>query len=748
MKPAAASPGLLLVAVVLLCAVLSWVTFAAATSMPRMGLTLLASPDGSVVTIAGVDLNARIDNPGIVPGARLRAIGTVPAPGSAPADPILLEADDVRPEPDSLDTYAALDAFYARQSMLAAIVAQPRVTLYLVNPLTGADYTVVAYPKGSPWWTLPSGFWVQFLTGIAGTLIAGWVWALRPRALGPIMFALTAVGLIGATTTSAIYANRELAINGDWFAAMIPINHAGSLMFGLAIIGLFLCYPCRLVRPRWLLILPLVLLVAMGLDLAEIGAGPAQLYLWVAVETLAIFITIAAQWWSTRRHPSDRAALGWIGLSVIAGAGSYTLLGAAPVLLHLPFGVPQSHVTGVLVVIYVGLALGLLRYRLFELGRWAYRILFYTVGALLLLTFDAVLVIALDLDSAPAFGLALVAVGFLYLPLRDWLWRRLMRSRQIEDHQLFAAAIDVAFAPSRQDSAIRWRNLLARLFDPLELAEAEADIAQPSLPGDGLTLFLPAIAGAPALRLAYPFAGRGLFTPEHLQLANQLVTLTEHAEAGRAAYTRGVGEERRRMARDLHDDVGARLLTGLHTADAATRPILQAALSDIRAIVSGLSGDEASLDRVLAETRHETARRLEAAGIALDWPVNDMSGDAIQLDYRLHKALTSSVREIVSNVIRHAEASALAVSLYLDDDHLTLHFADNGIGLATTALAGETQGFGLRNLRHRIEDVGGRLTLTNTGKGTAIGIDVPLRAAVSTPDRGLSALPEALGSAP
>ncbi|HTM76081.1 MAG TPA: ATP-binding protein, partial [Devosia sp.] len=506
-------------------------------------------------------------------------------------------------------------------------------------------------------------------------------------------------------------------------------------------------YPRALVRPVWLLLLPLVLLVAMLFDLGEIGVGPSQLYLWVALETAAIFVAIAAQWWATRHRPSDRAALGWIGLSVVVGAGSYTLLGAAPVVLHLPFGLPQSHVTGVLVVIYVGIALGLQRYRLFELGSWAYRILFYTIGALLLLVIDAVLVIALNLDSAPAFGVALVAVGFLYLPLRDWLWHRLINNRQIEDHQLFAAAIDVAFAPSRSDSAARWRALLVRLFDPLEIAETAPDISRPGISGDGLTLLLPAIAGAPALRLAYPFAGRGLFAPEHLQLANQLVTLTEHAEAGRAAYTRGVDEERRRMARDLHDDVGARLLTGLHTADAATRPTLQAALSDIRAIVSGLAGDEASLDRVLAETRHETARRLEAAGIALDWPVSDNPGDAVLLDYRLHKALTSAVREIVSNVIRHAEASQLAVALALTPDRLTLQFVDNGSGLPAAALAGETQGFGLRNLRHRVEDVGGTLGLANTGHGTVISIAMPLHAPLPTPDRGLHALPEPLQSA-
>lgn len=741
MKFTAVTPGLLMIAVALLCAALTWLTFAAATGEPRIGLTLSPTPGNDGVLIAGMDWQARLEGPAVVPGSRLLAIGAAPAP------PIPLLADDVRPEPDSLDTYPALEAFFVRQTALAAVLAQPSVTLYLRHPTSGADYTVTAHPRAGPWWALPSGFWVQFLTGIAGALIAGWLWALRPRQLGTIMFAISAAGLAMATTTSAIYANRELAIDGAAFAAMIPINHVGSLLFGLAQIGLFLCYPHRLVRPAWLLLLPVVLAVAMGLDRAELGPGPSQLYLWIALETLAILLAIGAQGWSTRHSPSDRAALGWVGLSVAVGAGTYTILGAAPVLLHLPFGLPQSHITGVLVVIYIGLALGLQRYRLFELGSWAYRILFYTIGALLLLALDAVLVITLDLDGAPAFGLALVAIGFLYLPLRDWLWNRLTRSRRIEDHQLFAAAIEVAFAPSRSDSAARWRALLERLFDPLEIAEAPADTARPGLTGDGLTLLLPAIAGAPALRLAFPFGGRGLFAPEHLQLANQLVTLTEHAEAGRAAYSRGAGEERLRMARDLHDDVGARLLTGLHTADALTRPTLQAALADIRAIVSGLSGDQASLDRVLAETRHETARRLEAAGIALDWPVNDLPGAAVLLDYRLHKALTSAVREIVSNVIRHAGARHLAVALDLDGDRLALRFADDGHGLPADALAGETAGFGLRNLRHRIDDIGGRLTLANSAQGATLAIEVPLRAALSTPDPGLQGLPEALKSA-
>ncbi|MEO8684164.1 MAG: ATPase, partial [Devosia sp.] len=308
MKSTATTPGLLLVAVTLLCAALALLTFTMATGEPRIGLTLTPIAGNDDVLIAAMDWEARLQDPGIVRGSRLLAIGA----GDSP--PIPLQADDVRPEPDSLETYAALDAFFVRQTAFAAVLAQPSVTLYLRHPTTGTDYTVNANPHGNPWWALPSGFWAQFLTGIAGALIAGWLWALRPRQLGPIMFALSAVGLVMATTTSAIYANRELAIDGAAFAVMIPINHAGALIFGLAMIGLFLCYPHRLVRPAWLLVLPAVLVLAMLLDLGEIGLGPSQLYLWIALETLVILLAIAAQWWSTRASPSDRAALGWLGL--------------------------------------------------------------------------------------------------------------------------------------------------------------------------------------------------------------------------------------------------------------------------------------------------------------------------------------------------------------------------------------------------------------------------------------------------
>ncbi|UJW87170.1 sensor histidine kinase [Devosia sp. SL43] len=748
MKYSPATPNLLLVAVTLLCVLVFVVVAGFASTMPRLGIKLTAGPENAGVFVTAIDPASAFE-PGIELYSELLAIGNAPPPGPRPEnwfEPLRLEAGDLIPEPDSLETYPGLLTFFDRQNGLSRMLSHDSVELHLRSSTTLQTYTAIGHPDGLPLWRLPDGFWVQLLTGIAGMLIAGWVWALRPRSAGPILFALTAIGLLAATSTSAIYANRELAIDATAFASMIGINHAGVLLFGLAMVGLLLSYPRPLVRSAWFWLIPVLVAVYLAIDIAHIGLGPSQLYIFVAAAMLGIIAAVIMQWWATRRSPSDRAALGWLGLSVIAGCGAFTVLGAAPVLFGTPSGIPQSHVTGVLVIIYAGLALGVSRYRLFELGDWSYRILFYTVGAILLLIIDATLIYVLNLEAAPALGVSLIFVSFAYLPARDWIWRRLTARRRVEQDELFSAALDIAFAPSPSASAQLWRALMQRLFDPLEIEETTDATKLPSATEDGLSMQLPAVAGAPPLRLTYLFAGRGLFSPTHLKLATNLVSLTERADEGRAAYMRGVGEERRRMARDLHDDVGARLLTGLHTADEHTRPTLQAALSDIRAIVSGLSGDEASLDRVLAETRHEAARRLEAADIVLDWPLLETEAEAIQLDYRLHKALTSSVREIVSNAIRHSGASRLAVTPTLSPGHLALGFTDNGKGLPSAALAGETAGFGLRNLRHRIEDIGGHLTLSSTSAGTTITLDIPLVLAPHTPEPGVLTSADALNS--
>jgi hypothetical protein len=81
---------------------------------------------------------------------------------------------------------------------------------------------------------------------------------------------------------------------------------------------------------------------------------------------------------------------------------------------------------------------------------------------------DAALISWIALVRAPAFGLALVMVGFLYLPLRDIIARKLFR-RDGEIEASFQDILAIALAEGEVERMDRWRGLLDRVFQPLKI---------------------------------------------------------------------------------------------------------------------------------------------------------------------------------------------------------------------------------------------------------------------------------------
>ncbi len=693
-----------------------------AARQPWLGLALLPDDDGGVHIVAVADDGPAAGLLAAGPAAPLTLTGLAPAEGNR-ATAVVPTAADLTPEPDVLPTYEAMAAFLARQNALAVLLRGGPVAVTVQAP-DGTERQITVVPhEARPLASLPPVYWFQLAVGMAGLLLSFWVLAVRRQDRASLLFALVGLSMLTFTTAAALYSSRELALPAPLFRLLAEANTAGALTFGIAMIGVFLSYPRRLV-PAWVLLLPVLVFggwyVASALRLP---AGPATgPHLATLAEMICIVAAIAAQWWSTRRDPTGRAALSWLGLSVILGAGAFVTLISVPPLLGHDAAIAQGYAFGFFLLIHTGLALGLRRYRLFEMGEWAFRVMLVTLGLLALLALDAVLIVALHLDEGLALGLALLAVGFLYLPLRDRLWRRLVGRRTLTDHALFAAVMEVAFVASPERRADAWHDLLRRLFDPLEmtpLPSAEA-VAVPAIAAEGLVMRLPASADAPPLALRYPWGGRGLFGPSHLAMAARLCELMARAAAGRDAFARGAQAERLRIAADLHDDVGARLLAALHQGDLSeSRRVVRAALADIRAIVGGLSGARQPLDGLLADLRHETADRLEAAGLALHWPLSEMPDTLPPVDYPLSRALTAVVREAVSNCIRHAGASRLTVTTATDAAGLTVTLSDDGRGLgsAEPRAATASGGHGLPGMARRAGDLGGRFTIAAAPEG-------------------------------
>lgn len=633
--------------------------------------------------------------------------------------------DDLVEDPDALPSYAATAAFVERQTALHRILSSDRVAM-LVE--LGGDRRVASFDlRPRRLGDLPTTFFAVLFTAVVGFLLAGWVWALRQRQRSAIALVASGLGMLLTLVTINVVNTREVAIDGSLLAALGRVNHVGAALFGAAMIALFASYPTTLLSRRALVAAMIAASSWAILDFFRIPPNAILgCYLPIVLETAAIFGLIVTQGIRSWKLPRERAALGWMGLSMALGIGAYVLLEPLPLLLGFHSPVAQGYTSLVFLIVYAGIALGVLRYRLFDLGTWAFRGLFYMVGVLLLLVCDALLVFVLHLDHAPSLGLSLLLVGFVYLPLRSVLHARATGRRERVDPKLIEDALGVAFEPNEGARSTRWRELLAHRFDALEVLETPPDFDAPSIEEEGLELAVPALPSLGAVRVRYPRRGRGLFREDDRSLVTQLLVLLEKVQTGREAYDRGVTNERKRMAQDLHDDIGARLVSGLYVADDKTRPILQAALADIRFLVGGLAGERIPLTRLLAELRRECVDRCNVAHVELTWPLPGESD--VEIDYEAVKALRSATREAFTNVFRHAQASRVVVDVTTDDDGVTIAIEDDGVGFATAddARPKSQHGAGLDGMRSRLERVRGTCQIESTTGHTRVELAIPL----------------------
>ena len=714
------SPSTLLLGVVFFCIAAALTAISLSTGPAWLGVGLdAASADGPVV-VARVDADGPAARAGVRAGDRLVAAAGVPLTGQS------LDDDD------SQATQALSDAAMRRHDAVAEALKARPLRLTVQSP-GGPARTVTLEDRPRPLSTLGVEFWANLSFGLIAALICGWVWALRPRELATQLFALTGLSMLAFTFGWAVHASLELAMDAAVLAPVLWLNMGGAVAYGGAMIAFFLSYPRRVTRLPLMLLAPVCVgiwatlpLLPGNPSLDSLGQG------FTVIEMALIVVAIGVQAFASRKDPAAMAATRWLGLSVILGAGAFIVSVAAPASLGRGALIDPRFALGFFVIIYIGMAVGLRRHKLFELDQWAFRILFYLGAGAALLILDAVLLAVLRYSPEASLGAALLVVAFAYLPFRDVLWRHTVARRTMKNHEMFAAVAQVALTHEAGAREAAWRDLLARVYEPLEIAIAPpgTDLARAVIVGEGVAMSLPPAAGAPALLLRFPARGRGLFGTAQLQLADQLASLLGQIEEGRDAYARGVVEERLRIARDLHDDVGARLLSGLHRKELnQTHEAMRGAIGDLRAIVSGLSGHELPLDDVLADLRHETAERLAAAGLALDWPPpqDDTPGPAAP--YRVYKNLTSACREVISNAIRHAQAQRVAVTVHQSRERLDMIISDDGVGLPREPGGRRS---GLANLERRLGEIGGEVEFPDVAQGTVVRLSVPLNPGPAT----------------
>ena len=230
-------------------------------------------------------------------------------------------------------------------------------------------------------------------------------------------------------------------------------------------------------------------------------------------------------------------------------------------------------------------------------------------------------------------------------------------------------------------------------------------------------------------------AERDRLEVEVAQRTAELTELTHHLQTARE-------DERSRLARDLHDELGA-LLTSAKLDAARIKSRLAGtapeALERLSHLVETLNSGIAMKRRIIEDLRPSALSNLglvaaleiltrefaEQSGIAVHHALEPvpLEADAELVVYRL-------VQEAITNIAKYAKAKQVWVSLSAQGGHVQASVRDDGVGFDISAQPGSAHG--LVGMRFRVEAEGGTLTLQSTpGKGTLIQVSLPATTTVA-----------------
>lgn len=635
-----------------------------------------------------------------------------------------LRSDDLHPEPQLVFLeYPAYDGFFARQDTLAQLLQRN----YLILELDDGSLRRIQPGERRPLTDLPFAFWLQLTAGLGCLMCGGGLLAFRPNDASVRWCVITGAGVMLAACTAAVFSTRELALPLHQFAVLSALNRLGTCVSVMGFLATIFSYPQALSRkPVGVALFILGLFVWLGESLQWLPTGPASSVLLVVVAFPVGMLLAAIQWRRSALDLRARAAMLWFLLSWLGGGGFFVFMVLAPALVGQDVADVAPYAFGALLVTQFGLSFGMARYRLFDVERWAFRVFLLVGGAFAILLIDVLIVSLLQPSPTLALTASLLIAGWLYFPARQWLSRHLFRRARPIDLTDMSMLLGSLVTSSQVVADRVLPDTLQKLFSPLHLEmHKDAGEITVSLVDDGLALRVPDLAGPGVWELRLAEQGQRLFTPRDAKLATAVQALVHRFVRHDEAISRNVEAERKRLAQDLHDDVGARLLTLLHRSSDDRAEEVRGALASLRETVYALNPIHQNFADALASVRAETADRCEAAHVLLDWNLQgDLPGHEPALAWQ--QDLVRILREAISNALRHARPMCLRVHLEYRSAELVVEVSNDGV----ETLPHEWQpGIGLRGMRARAQRMGGQLQIERLDDHICLLLKLPMTAA-------------------
>lgn len=601
---------------------------------------------------------------------------------------------------------AARERLRQLNERISKVLAQDKFELVFAD---GQRVASSAPPRGYA--SLPVLYWL-LSAGALMLYLVGMVVLLARPSVKNLLYAVMTVCQAGNLLFMAAEATVEFAMTAAFMRLDMSMRMSFDLITAAAVVNAATLHPRRLPASRWIAaaawLFALVLVVQ-----TQIGTL-VHLWWWTQGGVAALSLAALALFsWSYRIEPHPyamvlrrfgiAAVLTWLLLSVAMAAAEnepatpsiVALTGPmvwfvffASLLLLLPFQSKSHQVV-----------------REFSL---------LAVVSTVATSLDLLFVAAFSLSPFASLTLSLFIALGLYSGARQWILVQLRGASILTTErmfeQLYRIAREVEAHPER--TALLLSQLLRELFEPIEVTQIDKSTPRARITGDGSTMLVP-VPLLPSARdngtvsLVIRFAHRGtrLFAMDDARLADRIVEQLQRAVAFDKAVEHGRTEERLRLAQDLHDDIGARLLTLMYKSPTPEmEEYVRHTLQDLKTLTRGLAAPNHPLSHASAEWKADLTQRLLAAHVDLGWECE--YDEDILLSVVQWSALTRVLRELVSNAIAHAQASRVEIAFALERDRLDLTVCDNGVGRNPRVWA---HGLGLGGVRKRVKQLSGEV---------------------------------------
>jgi len=522
-------------------------------------------------------------------------------------------------------------------------------------------------------------------------------------------------------------------------------------------------YPDGRLVPRWGLV-PIVAWLALSLWYVASGGAVADEPWWI----YAAASQLALAWFPVYRYrrrltTGERAQVRWPILGLVIELTAYAVLIAAEggtVAAHGPLSVAAANLAGW--PLPVALAIGLLWPTVADVDR-ALRV--------------TLLVVLTGAAAAAAYGLVTAALGAWSVGTvpAGWAAAAAAAAVTVPAARGSARAADWLVyggraSPDRASATLRHR--LDAQSSPALVTRTLAEATTEAIRSPGCAVLTTSIPGAHSgsadvadgvdVPLTYqgeslgvvrvlPRRGETGLTARDLRVVTALAAqaapavhgaqMLADARAARADQLIAHEEERKRLRRDLHDDL-APTLAGLGMGISAVRERFADAPEDVREIVEDLhDGIRQAMaqtrdlthglrppildDRGLADAIRARARPLTAAGIEVTLDIREDG----EVPAAVELAVLRIVQEAMHNVHKHSRATACAVTVARRAAALEVSVVDDGVGMDA---ATPRSGLGLDSMRSRAHELGGAAWIGPTpGGGTRVRVRLPLSGAAA-----------------